>query len=154
MSDGKEVNYESPTVPPQALFVECTDPLRLFPSVDVAENALERMGLESGDCSRAYGPKGEMFHIRMENGRVRIEPSGEPARPDELKNLLLHYFECCEDPWDPTDELNCLVQEAWSIERDYWLRSSSDDDPRRIPAWALVPLAILLGIIVYIAFRR
>lgn len=154
MSDRNEAGYESPTVPPQALFVECTDPLRLFPSVEVAENALESMGLESRDCSRAYGPKGELYRIRTQSGHVRIEPSGEPDRPNELKNLLLHYFECCEDPSDPTDELSGLVEEAWSIERDYWLRSRSDEDPRRIPAWALAPLAILLGIIVYLAFRR
>ena len=154
MTGTDEVGYESQTVPPEALFVECTDPLRLFPSIPVAASALETMGLESRDCSRAYGPRGEIYRIRTEGGHVSIERSGEPDRPDELKNLLLHYFECCEDPWDPTDELNCLVQEAWAIERDYWLRSKVDDDARRIPAWALAPLAILLGIIVYLVFRR
>ena len=148
--------YDSPTIPADALFLECADPIRVFPSIAAAERHLENLGLESGECSVAYGPGGEIYRIRTQDGRLRIDRSGEPDRPDELKFLLLHYFECCEDPWDATDELNCLVDEAWSTERDYWLRSKADElaAAHRIPAWALIPLVILIVILLYFALRR
>lgn len=156
MSSKDDFSYESPTVPAEALFLECADPIRVFPSVAAAELHLESLGLESSECSIAYGPSGEIHRIRTKDGRLRIERSDEPDRPDELKYLLLHYFECCEDPWDATDELNCLVDEAWLTERDYWLRVKADAQAsaHRIPAWALIPLAILIAMLLYFALRR
>lgn len=156
MSSEDDFNYDSPTVPAEALFLECADPIRVFPSIAAAGRHLESLGLESGECSIAYGPSGEIYRIRTEGSRIRIDRSEEPDRPEELKHLLLHYFECCEDPWDATDELNCLVDEAWLTERDYWLRSKADEQAsaHRIPAWALIPLVILIAILLYFAFRR
>jgi hypothetical protein len=156
VSSENEFSYESPTVPANALFVECTDPVRVFPSIRAAELQLESLDLDSAECSVAYGPSGEIYRIRMESAGVRIERAEEPDRPDELKYLLLHYFECCEDPWDATDELKCLVDEAWSIERNYWLRSKADEHTyaHRLPAWALVPFVILIVTALYLAFRR
>lgn len=156
MSGEHDFGYESPTVPAGALFLECADPIRVFPSTAAAARHLENLGLESEECSIAYGPSGEIYRVRTEEGRFRIERSREPDRPDELKSLLLHYFECCEDPWDATDELNCLVDEAWLTERDYWLRCRADEQAaaHRIPAWALIPLVILIAMLLYFAFRR
>ncbi len=156
MSSDNQFSYESPTVPANALFVECADPVRVFPSVTAAERQLENLGLERDECSIAYGPRGEVYRIQTDSAGVRIERSDEPERPDELKFLLLHYFECCEDPWDATDELECLVNEAWSIERNDWLRSKADERTyaHRIPAWVLIPFVILTATAVYLAFRR
>jgi len=151
-----DLSYESPTVPADALFLECADPIRVFPSKAAAEHYLESLGPEISACSIAYGQSGEIYRIRTDDGRIRINRSEEPDRPDDLKYLLLHYFECCEDPWDATDELNCLVDEAWLTERDYWLRSKADEQTsaHRIPAWALIPLVILIALLLYFAFRR
>jgi hypothetical protein len=150
-----DLGYESPTVPPGALFVDCDEPLRLFPSAAAAERHLQAIGIENGTCPTAYGPKGEVYDVRSENGRIVIARANEPDRPDNLKDLLLHYLECCEEPEDPTQKLDCLVNEAWSIERNYWLQNRADSESggARLSIWSFIGFALVVVAILYLLSR-
>lgn len=148
-----DFGYDSGTIPPGAVFVAYDDPARVFPSIAAAEHQLETMHLEEGACPDAYGPKGEVYSVRCEPGRVRIEPADKPDRPEDLKRLLLHYLECCEDPGDATETLDCLVNEAWSVERDYWLRTHGDTEGPRLSVWSWIIFVILVVGIAYLMFR-
>ena len=48
MSGEEEFGYDSPTVPPGAIFLAYDDPARVFPSIAAAERQLEAMDLEEG----------------------------------------------------------------------------------------------------------
>ena len=154
MSGEEEFGYDSPTVPPGAIFLAYDDPARVFPSIAAAERQLEAMDLEEGACPAAYGPKGEVYSVKCGPGRVHIEVTNEPAKPEELKHLLLHYLECCEDPGDATETLECLVDEAWSVERDYWLRMQADRvGGLGTSGWSWVGFAIVAAAIGYLLYR-
>lgn len=152
MSSQDDFGYDSTTVPPGALFVDCGEPLQLFPSSAAAERHLLSIGLENTASLTAYGPNGEVYRVRGEDGRIVIDRANEPDRPEDLKNLLLHYLECCEEPEDPTEKLDCLVAEAWSIERSYWLQNKADSELERagISIWTLIGFAIVVGGILYL----
>jgi hypothetical protein len=155
MSSPDESGYGSPTVPPGAVFVTCDDPIRVFPSAAAAARHLETIDTEDEPCPVAYGPQGEIYGVRYEGTRVHIELADEPSRPDELKDCLLHYLDCCEDPGDATDTLDRLVNDAWRIERDYWQRMQPDGGGAgtRISGWTWIGSALVLAVILYLLFR-
>jgi hypothetical protein len=154
MSGKDELGYDSPTVPPDAVFVTCDDPVRVFPSATAAERHLETGDIEDEPCPVAYGPRGEVYRVRYEGARAHIEASDEPVRPEELKVLLLHYLDCCEDPGDATDTLERLVNDAWQIERDYWQRMQPDGTAGTLlPGWTWIGLALVLAAILFLMFR-
>ncbi len=154
MSSADDFGYEPASVPPGALFVDCDEPLRLFPSSAAAEQYLQSVGLEADVCPIAYGPRGEIYRVQSQLGRITIDRANEPDRPGELKNLLLHYLECCEEPEDSTEELDCLVAEAWSIERNYWLqhRAQSEAGFGRVRIGSWIGFVFVGGAILYLLF--
>jgi hypothetical protein len=155
MSDQDDAGYDSLNVPADAVFVAYDDPVRVFPSIAAAERELESMGLEGDAYPVAYGPKGEVYTVRSEAGCIHIELSDRPNRPGELKELLLHYLECCEDPGDATDTLECLVTEAWSVERDYWLRNRpvGELNGGRLSALNWIGFAAVAAAVLYLLLR-
>lgn len=155
MKKDDEFGFKSPTVPPGALFVAADEPLLVFPSVAAAESSLEAIDVAAAVDPAAYGPNGEPHRLVCEGNRVRIERTGEPNRPDELKALLLRYLEACEDPADATQPLDELVAIAWSIERNFWLRNRPDGDRfgTRIPIWGCLAFVLVLGAVWYFGFR-
>ena len=84
-----------------------------------------------------------------------IERTGEPNRPDALKEQLLWYLAECEDPADATQPLEEVVAIAWSIERNFWLRNGpvGERSGTRIPIWGWVALVVGLGTLWYFGFR-
>ena len=155
MSKGEDFSYDSPTVPPGALFVAADEPLLVFPSAAAAERDLEAIDVDDGVYPAAYGPNGEPYCISCEGNRVLIERTGESNRPDELKALLLRYLEACEDPGDATQPLEELVAIAWTIERNFWLRTNrfGESFGTGIPAWGCVVFILAFGVLWYFAFR-
>jgi hypothetical protein len=150
-----DIGYDSAAVPPGALFIECEEPLLVFACTAAAERHLEAIGGEDEGCAIAYGPKGEIYRIQYEGAGVRIEHSGEPDRPAELKRLLLHYLECCEDPGDATESLDSLVAQVWSLERDFWLKKTADCEAARggFSAWVVLFFVLAAGVILYFLIR-
>jgi hypothetical protein len=132
-------------VPREILFVETDTALLMFESATDAERALDPGDVEAGCHPCAYGRNGELHRIRCVGDRVVIEATTE-NRPDALKDLLLHYFEECEDPADATEPLDTLVERAWSIECDYRHRcGGSEPDRGKLVLWLIIALLIALG---------
>ena len=154
MSKG-EPGYNSPTVPPGAMFVATGQPLLVFPSVAAAQSALAASDVAEWVNPAAYGPNGELHCIRCEANRVLIERSGEPDRPDELKGHLLWYLEECEDPADANQPLAEVVAIAWAIERDFHLRCdpSGNRIGSQIPIWGYGAGALALLALWYFGLR-
>jgi hypothetical protein len=142
-------------VPPDALFVAAGDALLLFPSVEAAETSLPTLDVQEGSYPRAYGISGEIYRIGCDLNRVRIEPTGEPKRPDELKALLLRHLEDCEDPADAIQPLEEIVALAWAIERDFQVRCGPDANRFATPVSMLsfAGIALALATIWYFGFR-
>ena len=137
--------FDSATVPADVLFVEADDCLLIFASIADAESSLTKADVDDGTCREAYGRNGEPLEIRTEAGTVRIRHGGAVNRPDELKELLLRYFEDCADPADDTESLDAMVARAWAIEHEHWERCGEGRGSTGIPLWAcavLIPLAI------------
>jgi hypothetical protein len=153
MSDGDAFSYASESPPPGALFVDDGKSLLVFPSVAAAERALDPSEVESGCYLAAYGPQGEPFAIRCEGRSVSFAPTGEDARPEELKHLLLRYCEDCEDPDDATTSLDALAAHAWTLERNFQLRNPEAVRRARFPAWGCVVVAIAAAAIAYLVLR-
>ena len=155
MSKSDDFSYQSPTVPPGAVFVAAGEPLLVFPSAEAAKSSLKAIDVVQGAYPAAYGPKGEPYCISCDAKRVLIERTGEPVRSDELKAVLLRHLEACEDPADATQPLEEIIAIDWSIERNYRLRNkaSGERSGTRIPIWGLVALVVLFGAIWYFGFR-
>ena len=155
MSKSDEFSYQSPTVPPGALFVAADDALLVFPSAVVATSSLEATDVVEGLYPAAYGPEGAAYRLRCEGNRVLIEANGEANRPDELKALLLCHLEACEEPADATQSLEEIVALAWSIERDFQVRCgpSGNRIGSRVPVWSYAAGALALGAIWYFGLR-
>ena len=107
----------STTAPAGVLFVAADEPLLIYPSVAEAECDLEAIDVEDGVYPAAYGRNGEPYRIASEGGRVIIEPTGEPDKPDELRALLLRYLEAVGCTPEPSASLDDLVTSAWATYR-------------------------------------
>lgn len=155
VSKGKDFSFESPAVPPSAVFVAPGQALLVFPSAVAAQSSLAAIDVADWVSPAAYGPNGEPYCIRCEADRVLIERTGEPNRPDELKVQILWYLEECEDPADATQPLAEVVAMAWSIERRFWLRTNrlGKHPGPRIFIKAFVALVLVLGALRYFGFR-
>jgi hypothetical protein len=146
-------DYSSPTIPPEAVFVEDDEPLLVFPSAEAAENVLRPDDVASGCYPAAFGPKGERFAVRCEGGRVRVVRTSDPDDPARLKAELLRYLEACEDPADAHEPLNELVARAWAIERNHWQRCGAGDPRSRLTLWLGIALVVAAGAAVNFLFR-
>jgi hypothetical protein len=138
----------SAPVPPGIIFVEADEPLLVYPSIAEAENCLEAVDVEGGLYPGAYGGAGELYRIRCVGGRVVIERA-EGRRPDALKELLIRYFEGCEDPADAGETLDVLVGRAWTLEQDYRSRCGSSGERFRMPIWGYLLLVAAPAAILY-----
>ena len=86
-----------------------------------------------------------------EQGATRIRSRGGETRPDELKQLLLRYFEACGDPADEEEPLDVLVSRAWAIEHDYWERCGEGRAGTGIPAWAyFILILVAVGVLYWL----
>jgi hypothetical protein len=152
MSKRDGFDYSSATIPPGALFVEDDEPLLVFPSIRAAENFLKADDVESGCHPAAYGPNGEQFAVRSEQGRVTVARIAQPDDPERLKAELLRYLEACEDPADAHEPLHDLVARAWAIERGHWMRGGRGDSRSSLTLWLAIASIIGLGAILKILF--
>ena len=142
-------------VPTGIIFVEGDDALLMYPSADAAAECPHLAGADQGAASVAYGAVGNVYRVHRAGG-LAFEKADEPPRPDELKSLLLRYFEACEDPADADEPLDELVERAWTIECAYRLRCGPDEEiaRRRMPVWGYVAMIALPVAILYLALRR
>ena len=155
MSSDDDFSYESTTVPPGALFVAADEPLLIYPSKTAGERDLEAIDVVNGVYPAAYGPNGEPYEVGCDGDQVIIERTVGSNRPDELKELLLRYFEARGDSAEATASLENLVARAWSLERDFWLEHDPYGDrfATRIPAWGCIAVGLILAALVYFMFR-
>ena len=142
--------------PAGLIFVEAGDSLLMYASAGAAGDCPHLADLEEGVAPIAYGPRGEVYRVERIAAQFAFEATDEPARPDDLKSLLLRYFEACEDPADADEPLEELVARAWSIECGYRLRCGPDEEieRRRMPVWGYVAMIALPVAILYLALRR
>jgi hypothetical protein len=138
-----------------ALFVAADEPLLVFPSAAAAERSLEAVDAENGIYPAAYGPRGEPYSVRAVEDRVRVELTGEPARPDELRMLLLRYLEGCARETATTASVETLVAQVWKIESEFWQEHDPYGDrfETRIPMWGCLASLLALGALLYLFFR-
>ena len=143
-------------VPAGIIFVEGDDALLMYPSADAAAECPHLAGADQGAASVAYGAVGNVYRVHRAGGRLAFEKADEPPRPDELKSLLLRYFEACEDPADADEPLDELVSRAWTIECDYRRRCGSDEEiqRRKMPWWGHVLLIAVPLLALYWALHR
>lgn len=155
MNNSDDFSCQSPTVPPGAVFVAAGDALLIFPSVAAAIHSLEAIDVEEGLYPAAYGSNGEPYCLRCEANTVIIERVGESSQPDALKALLLRHLEGCEDPADETQPLAEIVAIAWSIERNFRLRTDPVGErfSTGLLVWGCVAVVLVLGALWYFGLR-
>jgi hypothetical protein len=107
------------------LIVAADEPALFYPSRQAAELDLEVIDVENGVYPAAYGPAGEPYRVSVSGKNVIIEPLGGPNKPDELKALLLQYYEAIGEPADPAEELSSMVERVRRREEDFW----AENDP-------------------------
>ena len=148
MSDG--------AVPPTIIFVEAGEALLMYASPEDAGGCPHLAKFEEKASLVAYGSGGAPYRVLHADGRLAFEKTDAPARPDALKELLLRYFEACEDPADADEPLDELVARAWTIECDYRRRCGSEDEieRRKMPWWGQVLLVAVPLIALYWALHR
>jgi hypothetical protein len=142
-------------VPPGLIFVESDDALLIYASADAAAQCPHLEELESEAALIAYGSAGEPYQVQQRDG-ISFVKLDEPARPNELKALLLRYFEACEDPADADEPLEELVERAWTIECGYRERCGPDGEieRRKMPAWGYLALIGVPALILYFALHH
>lgn len=128
------------TVPPGALFVAADEPLLIYPSVAEAECDLEAVDVEDGVYPAAFGPNGEPYRIRSEGGRVIIELTGEPNKPDELRALLFRYLEAVGRAPEVSASLDELVASAWATYRP----------SKPLPGWCCFTLVVIPAALLFV----
>jgi hypothetical protein len=150
-----EFSYSSTTVPDTALFIAADEPLLVFPSATAAEQYLETIDVEDGVYSAAYGPRGEPYSIRTFDGRVVLEATGEPEKPDELRALLLRYLNSCGRKAEVSASVEALVSEVWKVESDFWQEHDPFGDRfgARIPVWGCLAFVLILAVTIYLVLR-
>ncbi len=147
-----EFDYSSTTVPEAALFVAADEPLLVFPSAAAAERYLEAIDVADGVYPAAYGPRGEPYRIGSTGSEVVIERTDEPARPDELKALLIRYLEEAEHSRDLDAPLESLVATVWKIESDFWQEHDPYGDrfSKPVPRSCCVAVALIPATLLYV----
>ncbi|WP_097063819.1 hypothetical protein [Sphingomonas guangdongensis] len=128
-----------------ALFIEADEPLLVFPSIGIAERALEAVDVRDGVYGRAFGPEGETFSITADDKIVVIEPTLEPHDPESLKELLRRSLAQVGETMPGDADLPTLVAaaEAFWNERDpYGERFGS-----AIPWWGCAVVGATLVIL-------
>jgi hypothetical protein len=143
-------------VPSTLIFVEAGDALLMYASPDAATSCPHLAKFEERAALIAYGSCGEPYRVHHAGGRLAFEKSDQPARPDALKQLLLCYFEACEDPADADEPLDELVARAWTIECDYRRRCGSEEEieRRKMPLWGHVILIAVPLLALYWALHH
>ena len=143
-------------VPSTIIFVEAGEALLMYASPDAAAACPHLAKFEDKAALIAYGRRGEPFLARHAGGRLSFGRTEEQARPEALKELLLCYFEACEDPADADEPLDELVERAWTIECDYRRRCGSDEEieRRKMPWWGHVLLVAVPLLALYWALHR
>jgi hypothetical protein len=92
------------------LIVDADEPAIFCSSVAAAEAWMEPDDVLDGVHTAAYGPGGEPYRIAAVDGRVSItRMPGEPDRPEELKALLMRYFEARGEPVDSSESLSVML---------------------------------------------
>jgi len=147
-----EFDYSSTTIPETALFVAADEPLLVFPSAVAAEQYLEAFGVEHGTYPGAYGPRGEPYSVRTVRGQVRVEPTGEPERPDKLRTLLVRYLEAIGRETEANATVEALAAQVWRIESEFWQEHDPFGDrfATRIPMWGCLAFLLVLGTALYL----
>jgi hypothetical protein len=135
---------DSATVPVRAVFVAADEPLLIYTSIAEAECDLEVIDVEDGVYPAAYGPNGEPYRIRSEGGRVIIEPTGEPNKPDELEALLLRYLEAVGRAPEASASLDDLVLSAWATYRP----------SKPLPGWCCFALLLIPAGLLFLLMSR
>ena len=132
-------------VPSGVIFVEADDALLMYASADAASRCPHLAKFEDRAALIAYGAAGEPYRVHHTADGLSFERTGQSARADALKELLLRYFDDCEDPADADEPLDELVARAWTIECDYRRRCGSDEEieRRKMPWWGH---AVLIGV--------
>lgn len=74
------------------LIVAADEPAIFFVSLEDAERWMEPIDVKDGVYSAAFGPAGEPYAISTDGKYVNIRRTGDAARPEALKELLLCYF--------------------------------------------------------------
>ncbi len=154
-SKADEFDYSSTTVPEAALFVAADEPLLVFPSAAAAERFLEAIDVENGVYPAAYGARGEPYTVRVIQDRVRVEPTGERERPDELRTLLLRYLEGSGREAEASATVEALAAEVWNIESEFWQEHDPFGDRfgTRIPMRGCLAFLLVLGTVLYCFLR-
>ena len=81
------------------LIVAADEPAILFSNVESAERWMEPVDVLDGIYTAAYGSGGELYLVETDGIRVAITRApDEPDRPEELRALLLRYFEALGKP--------------------------------------------------------
>lgn len=150
-----DFDYGSATVPEGAIFVAADEPLLIYPSARAAERDLEAIDVDNGLYPAAFGPNGEPYRIGTAGRHVTIEPTGEAARPEELRTLLVRYLEAIGNPAAETDSLAELAARAWRAESDFWQEHDPYGDRfgGRIPLWGCAAFVAGIAAIAYLLLR-
>jgi hypothetical protein len=145
----------SEAVPADLIFVEADEALLIYASPDAAASCPHLVAFEDQTALIAYGSRGETYRTEH-GGRLSFARLDQPARPEELKQLLLRYFEACEDPADADEPLDELVARAWTIECAYRQRCGSEEEieRRKMPIWGYLALIAIPALILYFSLRR
>ncbi|WP_145199257.1 hypothetical protein [Sphingobium sp. B2] len=104
------------------LFIEADEPLLVFASIEMAEQHLEPLDVESGVYTRAFGPTGELFSIETDGESVTIRNSKQPADPDSLCALLRRSLQQIGELVPMDADLPTLV----AFTEDVWTRRQRD----------------------------
>jgi hypothetical protein len=93
------------------LIVAADEPAVFFSSIQSAESYLEAIDVNNGVYTAAYGPAGEPYRISAPNNRVSITPDPSyPAKPRELRALLVRFFAATKAPARDSEDLDALVK--------------------------------------------
>jgi hypothetical protein len=150
-----DFDYTQSEMPPAGIFVSADEPLLVFPSKQAAERFLEVYDIEAGVYPVAYGRGGEVFSVTVEGEAPAIQPVAGEFRPEELKQLLVHYLGAIGLNPDSDRTLDQLVEDVWDHEREFW----AENDPygerfsKRVPVWGCVAILALIAAIAFTAGR-
>ena len=92
------------------LILAADEPAIFYSSVETAEQWMEPIDVLNGTYKAAYGPAGEPYQIEADDKGVFLTRiADEPNRPDELKALLLRYFDAIGERVDPDEDLVVML---------------------------------------------
>jgi hypothetical protein len=92
------------------LIVAADEPAIFFPNIESAEQWMEPVDVIDGIYTAAYGPCGEPYLVETDGLQVAITRApNEPDRPEELRALLMRFFEAVGEPAGADEDLSTML---------------------------------------------